>query len=135
MVAVFAAAGAALIAMALVNPVAAIVTGLATLAALLVPRGRTLLTLGPAVLLALSAAYVIQVQLRHGLPSDGEWVRAFGRIATVSWIAVLLLGADVLVTALGRRYRHDVTAGQSGQSGPGTGTVAGGDAARPTVHP
>ncbi|WP_322779396.1 alpha-(1-_3)-arabinofuranosyltransferase domain-containing protein [Frankia sp. Cas4] len=139
-VAVLAATVAALIAMALVNPAASIATGLATLAALLLPRGRTLLTLGPVAVLTLSATYVIQVQLRHSLPSDGEWVRAFARVATVSWIAVLLLGADVLVTAVQHRYRHDLTADltadvTAGPSGPGTGAVTGGDAARPTVHP
>ncbi len=105
MVAIPTAVAAALIALALVNPVAGVATGLVTLAALLIPRARILLRIGPVVLLAMSAAYVIQVQIRHDLPINGEWVKAFGRVATVSWIAVLLLGSDTVVRAVQHRYR------------------------------
>uniref|UniRef100_UPI0020244792 hypothetical protein n=1 Tax=Frankia sp. CiP1_Cm_nod1 TaxID=2897160 RepID=UPI0020244792 len=97
------AAAVALAALALVNPVASVVTGVSTLAALVLPRGRLLLRAAPAGLLLVSVGYVVQVQLRHHLPVNGEWVQAFDKIATVSWIAILLLAADVVVAAAQRR--------------------------------
>ncbi len=96
----------ALAAYALVNEVASITVGVATLVALAVPHGRFLLRMGPVGLLAVSAGYVIQVQVRHHIPIDGEWVKEFGRVATVSWIAILFLATDVVVTAVHRRYHH-----------------------------
>ncbi len=97
------AAAVALVALALVNPVASVVTGVSTLAALVLPRGRLLLRVAPVVLLLVSVGYVVQVQLRHHLPVNGEWVQEFDKIATVSWIAILLLAADVVVAAAQRR--------------------------------
>uniref|UniRef100_UPI0021BF5946 alpha-(1->3)-arabinofuranosyltransferase domain-containing protein n=1 Tax=Frankia gtarii TaxID=2950102 RepID=UPI0021BF5946 len=96
--------GAGLLATVLVSVNAGIVVALATAIALLAPRGRWLTRVGPAACLAVSALYVLEVQVRHSLPTNGDWVEAFGRVATVSWLAVLLLATDQLVTVLqGRR--------------------------------
>ena len=47
--------------------------------------------------LAVSALYVVAKQARYNLPETGQWVQAFHKIATVSWLAAALLVADVLV--------------------------------------
>ncbi len=103
-IAVVLAAAVALASLVLVNPVASIATGVGTLAAMVVPRGRLLLRIVPVGLLLASVGYVVQVQIRHDLPVNGEWVQAFDKIATVSWIAVLLMAAEVLVTVAQHRY-------------------------------
>ncbi|CAO5170791.1 arabinofuranan 3-O-arabinosyltransferase [Frankia sp. AiPs1] len=105
--AVAAAVGAGALSAVLVSPPAGLVVALATLVALLVPRGRWLTRVAPALCLAASALYVLEVQDRHSLPTNGDWVSEFGRVATLSWLAVLLLAADQLVTVLqGRRSRR-----------------------------
>jgi arabinofuranan 3-O-arabinosyltransferase len=76
--------------------VAPIVLALAVLG-LLVPRGRALLRLGSAACLMASAVYVLQAQARYNLPSNGQWVQAFHKVATLSWLAVALLVADVVI--------------------------------------
>ncbi len=113
-IAVVLAAAMALAALVLVNPVASIATGVGTLAAMVVPRGRLLLRIVPVGLLLVSVGYVVQVQVRHDLPVNGEWVQAFDKIATVSWIAVLLVAAEVVVTVAQRRYGK-ATAGACAQ--------------------
>ncbi len=100
---VLAVLGMGLLSAALVSPVAGVIVALATAVALLVPRGRLLTRVGPVVCLGVSALYVLQVQARHALPTDGDWVAAFGKVTTISWLTVLLLASDQLVAQLQRR--------------------------------
>ena len=85
------------LAAALITPVAGAIVLALTLVGLLVPRGRTLLRVGSVAALVVSAGYVIEVQARYDLPETGQWVQAFHRVATISWLAAALLVADVLV--------------------------------------
>ena len=73
-------------------PAAAELLALATAA-----QPRTLLRVGSVAALLGSALYVLEVQARYRLPETGQWVQAFHKIATVSWLAAALLVADVLV--------------------------------------
>ncbi|MCM3882648.1 alpha-(1-_3)-arabinofuranosyltransferase family protein [Frankia sp. R82] len=100
-----AAVGAGALSTLLVSLPAGLVVACATMVALLVPRGRWLTRIGPAVCLGVSALYVLEVQDRHALPTNGDWVSSFGRVAMVSWLTVLLLAADQLVTVLQGRRR------------------------------
>jgi hypothetical protein len=85
------------LAFALITPLAGLVVLALTVAALLIPRGRFLLRAGSVAALAASAGYVLEVQARYNLPETGQWVQAFHRVATISWLAAGLLVADVLV--------------------------------------
>ncbi len=100
---VLAAVGAGLLSAVLVSVPAGLVVAVATVIALVLPRGRWLTRLGPAVCLLVSALYVLEVQDRHHLITNGDWVSAFGKVATVSWLTVLLLATDHLVAVLGGR--------------------------------
>ncbi len=121
--------GAGLLAAVLVSANAGIVVALATAIALLAPRGRWLTRVGPAVCLVVSALYVLEVQVRHSLPTNGDWVVAFGRVATVSWLAVLLLATDQLVAVLQRRRGATAVPPTQPLAGPGRteGTADGRD--------
>ncbi len=85
------------LAFALITPLAGAIVLVLSAVATLVPRGRTLLRFGSVAALAVSAGYVIEVQARYDLPETGQWVQAFHRVATISWLAAALLVADVLV--------------------------------------
>ena len=103
---VAAAVGAGLLSWALVSLTGGIVVACATAIALLAPRGRWITRAAPALCLVVSALYVLEVQDRHALPTNGDWVAAFGKVATLSWLTVLLLAADQLVVVLQGRRRH-----------------------------
>jgi hypothetical protein len=94
------ALGAAAVGTVLVNPLAGLLVAAAALLGSTTRRGRIVLRLGPAVCLAVSAVYVLEVQARFDLPTTGEWVATFDKVATLSWLAVLLLAADVAVAAV-----------------------------------
>jgi hypothetical protein len=81
----------------LINPVAGLIVFAATLTAVLLPRARALLRIGSVSALVVSAAYVLEVQARYHLPDSSRWPQEFHKVATVSWVAVALLVADVLV--------------------------------------
>ncbi len=95
--AVVATVVAAGLAAVLITPLAGLLTLVAMLVGLLVPRGRTLLRVGSVACLLISALYVLQVQARYHLPETGQWVQAFHKVATLSWLTVAFLVADVLV--------------------------------------
>ena len=95
--AVIAAVLSAVIAAVFITPPVGLIVLAATLIGLFVPRGRVLLRVGSVGALAVSVAYVLQVQARYGLPETGQWVQAFHKVATISWLAVAFLIADVLV--------------------------------------
>ena len=81
----------------LITPLAGLITLAAVLVGFFAPRGRTLLRVGSAACLLISALYVLQVQARYHLPETGQWVQAFHKVATLSWLTVAFLVADVLV--------------------------------------
>ncbi len=95
--AIIATVGAGALAALLITPLAGLIVLACTALALVVPRGRTLLRVGSVAALLGSALYVLEVQARYKLPETGQWVQAFHKVATVSWMAVALLVADVLV--------------------------------------
>jgi len=82
------------------NPLAGAVTAVATLVAAVVPRGRVLLRLATVGALLASAGYVLQVQARYALPVNGDWVAQLSKVATLSWLSVLFLGADCALALL-----------------------------------
>ena len=90
------------------RPWIGLVVAAATLAALLAPRARIVLTAGSVVAFALAAAYVVVQQARHGYPTIAGWPSQFDAVADLSWLAVWLLGADVVVEQLRDRVasRH-----------------------------
>jgi hypothetical protein len=102
-VAVVASAVMAVIAGVAARPWIGLVVGAATLAALLVPRARIVLTAGSVGVLALTAAYVVVQQARHGYPTIASWPSQFDAVADLAWLAAWLLGADVLVEQLRER--------------------------------
>ena len=62
-----------------------------------VPRARPLLALGPALLLAVAAAYICLQQVRHQLPAGFAWPQRFEAVHGVAYTGVLLLLVWVLV--------------------------------------
>ena len=102
----------------LVSPLAGAIVLAATLLAALVPRGRTLLRVGAVATYAASAAYVLEVQARYRLPETSGWAEQFHAVAVLSWLAVALLLADVLVGWA--RRDHDGTDRVEGRPGPGS---------------
>ncbi|CAI7975175.1 arabinofuranan 3-O-arabinosyltransferase [Frankia sp. Hr75.2] len=103
----------------LVAPLAGLVVAVLTAAALRIPRARPLLRVAPAACLALSALYILQVQARHDLPANGSWVAAFDRVAMISWLTVLLLAADMIVSLVRARAAARIASGTT----PGTPTA------------
>lgn len=95
-----AAAGAALAGLVAVGPVAGIALGVTTAVVGRVPAARPLVTLGPALLLGLSAAYIVALQTRYGLPSGFEWPTRFHRVHGVAYASVLLLAVGAVTDRL-----------------------------------
>ena len=69
----------------------------AVAAALWWPRARIVLTAGSVGSLGLAALYVIVQQGRYRYPPIYNWPSNFGSVADLAWLAVMLLGADVVV--------------------------------------
>jgi hypothetical protein len=61
------------------------------------PPLRAVLALAPAVLLAVAMAYVLYLQHRFRFPAVFEWPTLFPLGRPLGWLAVVLLGVDVLV--------------------------------------
>ncbi len=61
------------------------------------PRLRAVLVLGPAVLLALVTVYVVYLQHHFRFPPVFEWPTLFPLGRPLGWLAVVFLGADVVV--------------------------------------
>ncbi|WP_458367871.1 DUF7402 domain-containing protein, partial [Frankia nepalensis] len=116
----------------IVSPVAGVITAAATLVAAVVPRGRVVLRVGSVAALAASVAYVVQVQVRYGLPVNGSWVAQFDRVAVVSWLAVLFLGADAALALLhGQAARRTAAQGDTVAQGDPTAPAPAGSRGRP----
>ncbi|MCW2550044.1 MAG: hypothetical protein JWN96_4504 [Mycobacterium sp.] len=109
----------AALAAVLITPLSGLIILAATLIALYVPRGRLLLRIGSVATLAISAGYVMEVQARYDLPETGQWVQAFHKVATLSWLAVAFLVADVLVGWARREDKLDVVSLEPNSSDAG----------------
>ena len=78
------------------------------------PRARVVLTAGSVAAFTLAAAYVVVQQARHGYPTIASWPAQFDAVADLVWLALWLLGADVVVeqvrdrVASGRGPRPEV---------------------------
>jgi hypothetical protein len=97
------ALGAAVIAGFASRPWIGVAVGVATAGALRWPRARAVLTIGSVVAFCLAAAYVVVQQLRHDYPTIASWPSRFEDVADLAWLAVFLLGADVVVQWVRRR--------------------------------
>jgi arabinofuranan 3-O-arabinosyltransferase len=95
--AILGAVAVAVLAGASSRPWIGIVVGVATLAVGVLPRARAVLSVGSVVALALAAAYVTIQQARYGYPTISSWPSQFGGVADVTWLALWLLAADVVV--------------------------------------
>ncbi len=87
------------------RPWVGVVVGLAAAAALRWPRGRIVLTIGSVAAFALAAGYVVVQQARNGYPTIASWPSRFEDVGDLAWLAVWLLGADVVVQWIRRRRR------------------------------
>jgi arabinofuranan 3-O-arabinosyltransferase len=116
--AVIAAVISTVLAAIFITPLAGLIVLAATLIGLFVPRGRLLLRVGSVGALAVSVGYVLQVQARYNLPETGQWVQAFHKVATISWLAVAFLVADVLVGWARHEDKLDVPLVAEGPQGP-----------------
>ena len=109
------AIGTGLLTGLVITPLAGVIVGVLTALAFVLHRGRALLRLGAVACLLISAAYVVELQWHYGLPLNGSWPATFSKVATISWLAVGLLAADVVVEMVQRsRGRH----GQQGGDAP-----------------
>ncbi|HEY7438309.1 MAG TPA: alpha-(1-_3)-arabinofuranosyltransferase family protein [Acidimicrobiia bacterium] len=104
---VAAAAFAGLLGWLTATPLVGVLAAAAVLVVALRPRGRGVLTIGPPILIALGAAYVILRQYRHRFVSDLNWPGRFTRVSDLVWLAVMLLAADLLVELIRSRRRTD----------------------------
>ncbi len=96
-VTVVTAVSAAVVAGVASRPWIGVVVGLAAAAALRWPRARAVLTVGSVLAFSIAAAYVVVQQSRHGYPTISSWPSRFEDVGDLAWLAVLLLGADVVV--------------------------------------
>jgi hypothetical protein len=99
--------GGAVVAGVVSRPWIGLVVGLAAAAALRWPRARAVLTVGSVVGFALAAAYVVVQQARNGYPTISSWPSRFEDVADLAWLAVLLLGTDVVVQWVRRRASRE----------------------------
>jgi hypothetical protein len=92
------------------RPWVGLVVGVATLVALVVPRARVVLTAGAVGALAIAAGYVVVQQARHGYPTISSWPSQFDAVTGVTWLALWLLAADVVVRWVRDRAGRDRSA-------------------------
>jgi arabinofuranan 3-O-arabinosyltransferase len=97
------AVGTGIAAGLVITPPAGVFVGALTALAFALRRGRALLRFGALACLAITAAYVVELQWHYSLPLNGSWPATFSKVATISWLAVALLGADVVVEAVQRQ--------------------------------
>ncbi len=83
---------------AIASPLIGLVAAAATGVALALPRARALTALGAVALLVAAAVSVVHGQAVHPLPESSNWPDAYGSAGVLAWAAVVLLGADAVVT-------------------------------------
>jgi hypothetical protein len=65
------------------------------------PRLRVVFVLGPSLLLALAAAYILYLQRHFQFPALFEWPTLFPYARPLGWLAVVFLAADVVQETFG----------------------------------
>jgi hypothetical protein len=94
-------AGAGLLFGAVAGVAAGALAALTAVAGSLLPRrGRRLLGLVPAALLALAAAYIVAKSIRYPIPGDADWPPAFSATDGLAWGAVAVAVTLVAVQAV-----------------------------------
>ncbi|MGH9032238.1 MAG: hypothetical protein ACRDZV_08905, partial [Acidimicrobiia bacterium] len=88
---------AAVVAGALIRPLAGVLVGALVLVAVYRPRWRAVLAIGAPAALALAALYIFVQQWRHRYPAVFEWPTFFDRVHVLGWLAIAFLAADALV--------------------------------------
>jgi hypothetical protein len=89
-----------------IGPLPGVIVGAALAASVVRPRLRPILSGGAVALLAVSALYVVQLQLRYHFPTKIEWPSHFDKVALVPWIAAAFLLGDAVLEHLRSRRRE-----------------------------
>jgi arabinofuranan 3-O-arabinosyltransferase len=92
---------AGLVAALVIAPWAGLLVALLLLGMQWRPRLRVVLVLGPSLLLALAAAYIVYLQRHFRFPSLFEWPTLFPYARPLAWLAVVFLAADVVQETYG----------------------------------
>jgi hypothetical protein len=74
----------------------------------LVPRARFVVSLGAPLALALAALYVVVQQYRYDYVADLDWPGRFTAVNDLTWLAVVLLVADVVIELVRARAHQRV---------------------------
>jgi hypothetical protein len=83
-----------------------IAAGLAVLV-LMRPSWRALLVFAPPALIAAASVYIVYLQRRYRFPSVFEWPTLFPKATTLAWLALALIGIDVVIELVRtRRASH-----------------------------
>jgi hypothetical protein len=127
-VSLVAGAATGLVAGAISSPGVGLVVGVATVAALLVPRARVVLGLVAVGLVAAAGASVLLGQAHAHYPAGGTWPTNFQSAGSLVWAGVVFLGADATVEVVRRRQSRrrpgdgaDGPRGEAPDAGSGTG--------------
>jgi hypothetical protein len=81
----------------------------AALAALVMlrPSMRAVLVFTPPALILAAGVYIVYLQRRYRFPSVFEWPTLFPKAGTLAWIALALVGVDVVIELVRTwRTRH-----------------------------
>ncbi len=95
--------GCALVAGLIAAPWIGVLVGVVVAAALRWRTVRLFLAIAPAFLLASAGLYIAFAQVRYRTPPIFEWPTVFPRARTMAWLALVLLGAAVVVEIVRRR--------------------------------
>ena len=95
--------GCALAAGVIAAPWIGVLVGVVVAAALRWRVVRLFLAIAPAFLLASAGLYIAFAQHRYRTPPIFEWPTVFPRARTMAWLALVLLGAAVVVDLVRRR--------------------------------
>jgi hypothetical protein len=83
-------------------PATGAIVGAATIAALMVPRARTLLGMAAAACVLAAGIYVVARQGSAHIPAGGSWPSQFEPANSLAWAGVVFLGADATVEVVRR---------------------------------
>jgi hypothetical protein len=90
-----------------VGPWCGVLAAAVAVVVMLRPSWRALLVFVPPALLLTAGVYIVYLQRRYEFPSVFEWPTLFPRATTLAWIALALVGVDV-VLELARPWRRRV---------------------------
>jgi hypothetical protein len=90
-----------------VDPWCGVLAAAVALVVMLRPSWRALLVFVPPALLLTAGVYIVYLQRRYEFPSVFEWPTLFPRATTLAWIALALVGVDVVIELV-RTWRQRV---------------------------